>query len=488
MSSTDQHIIKLFKQRAVPDFKILQTQFVSVDGQKYSLVGQFILDTILCSHYDVFDQEGVPAEEKVAEKVYTSIAQLQITYYFEKLLHLFSEQQQKKPNQLDAIGQAFKKEHNIDIEHLLDNEQVKTLLQELIKEKHVLTNMEVLDTGQMSKFGQAWEAFWLVYESRMETLFTFREYVWNNNQNVKIQETDLHPIYQEADAVYQLFSNSLPASEPLISSVNDLIKVACQTGKAGEDDLGTSLLTPFEKFSKGFFKFSYRLLLWLLFPVSLIKFFADIPSGEASFTLPLNFLIWGIILFFAHVTDKRGRRTLISRRYAKSREERLGQNQLIRTKYFQAYEALHLKKQKEIEESYTFIGTPTIIWRILLFIGLFVILMGLVGKSDGTYDLRFLIVGIAILILRFVLPLLGFAHMEFQLRPGGLKIGNRPMIYSENIFGISAGNTGNVVMIDIGLQYRQKYKVKMAYRKDVAEQLNVWCDKHSIEFTKKFYL
>src|SRR5699024_3544592 len=101
------------------------------------------------------------------------------------------------------------------------------------------------------------------------------------------------------------------------------------------------------------------------------------------------------------------------------------------------------------------------------------------------YGYGYLTAGIIILILRIVLHLFGFEHIRFQLTSDGLKRGKKKITYFHNILELAVNPQGSIFAIDMGLQYRQKFKIKKAYRNNTKVHLKVWCDKHGLKYINK---
>src|SRR5699024_5057969 len=212
-------------------------------------------------------------------------------------------------------------------------------------------------------FEPVWDDFWDTYEERMKVLFDFRKFIWQNDKNVQVQETSLKNLYLEANEMYQLFSESLPADQPLITEMDDFLQVTEELGRVSTQENHNQLLTMFERFSMHFFQRMYQFLLWICFPVSLIVIVSKLWLDGNFTKSPFTFLVLAFVFLTAHLTDKHARKTKMTHRYKQQREARLGEHAIIRSKYYQAYQDMQVEQMKMKEEQYEFIATPTILWR-----------------------------------------------------------------------------------------------------------------------------
>lgn len=488
MTNKKNHLKKCFREQALPDFKILQSRFIKINGKSYAVVGQKTLNSFLFSFFDVFDSYGERADAERATAVYKYISMFQITELLEQMEGLLNYSN----GDTTFISQDFKGRYGEDINELLRaNDQIHSLLQELIHEKEKILNNEEWKEDHFQSFQLAWESFWDAYEPRLKILFEFREYVWEHNKNVAVQETNLQNVYQEADVMYLLFSESLPADQSFMTNIDDLIQISEELGRVSANGDNTSFLTTFERFSMHLFKSVYRIFLFVILPASLLLMVYGLFNGSYHFRTSFNVLIITFILFTVHVTDKHGRKTKMIRRFKQIRKEKLGHHQLIQTKYSKAYETIKESEQKSAESIHEFVATPTILWRgmLVVSIGMCIIGIGILAANKESHDYGYgwITVAAIILLLRIFLPFTGFANIRFQLTPDGLKRGKKAKTFLRNIFEIRVNQSGSIVAIDIGLQYRQKYKIKKEYRQKTKEQLEIWCDKHSIKFKDRLY-
>src|SRR5699024_5913554 len=107
-------------------------------------------------------------------------------------------------------------------------------------------------------------------EKRLKILFDFKNYIWENDENIHIQQTSLHSIYQEAEEMYQLFSASLSVEQPVIDDVGELIQVTGELGRISSEESDLEVLTPFERCSMYFLEKTYKSSSWMALAISLI--------------------------------------------------------------------------------------------------------------------------------------------------------------------------------------------------------------------------
>lgn len=488
MANREHDLVKYFRSQALPDFNVQQSPFIKISGQRYAVVGQTTLNSFLFSHFVVLDANGECAHEKTAATVYQYISMLQMTGLLERMQGLLDD----PTNSPTSIGEDFQAKYGKDInEGLRRNERVRSLLQHLVEEKEKVSNVEVWEADRFQPFREAWDAFWDEYEPRMNVLFDFRDYVWEQDANVAVQETNLQHVYQEADIMYLLFSETIPADQPFITNADDLIQLAGELGRVPSYDTHTRFLTTFERFSMHFFKVAYRTFFWFLFPISLLYMVYGMLHGNYNLRPPFNVLVIGFVFFVAHSVDKHGRETKIMRRFKRQRKEQLGRHPLIAGKYSEAYANVKAKEQQKAESAYAFVAIQTIWGNLMIGIGIFTFIIGLgvLGADKETHDYGYIWMAIAgiFLVLRILLPFTGLAQIHFRLDPDGLKRGKKAKTFLRNLFEIRTNQRGSKFAIDIGLQQRQKFKIKPAYRQHTKEQLEIWADKHGIKFKDRLY-
>lgn len=292
--------------------------------------------------------------------------------------------------------------------------------------------------------------------------------------------------------MYQFFSESLPAYQPFVTDINDLIQIAGELGRLSLNTDNISFLTTFERFSMHLFRVAYRTFLFIVFPVSFIFMAYGLFYGVYLFRTTFNVLIITFILFTVNLADKHGRKTKMIRRFKQTQKEQLNHHLLIQTKYSKAYVTVMENERRAAESFYQFVATPTILWRGMLVVSIVMCLIGIgilnADQESHDYGYGWITVGGFIFLIRFFLPLTRFANTRFGLAPDGIKRGKKAKTFLRNIFEISVNQGGSVIAIDIGLRYRQKYKIKEAYRQDTKKQLEIWCDRHSIEFKNEPFL
>src|SRR5690625_5577278 len=66
--------------------------------------------------------------------------------------------------------------------------------------------------------------------------------------------TSLRQVYQEANAMHQLFAKSIPVSTPFITDVDDWILFMAQLGRVHPDNKRDTGVKPFWRFLYRFFK------------------------------------------------------------------------------------------------------------------------------------------------------------------------------------------------------------------------------------------
>lgn len=492
MERHQEKLEKYFKKMALPDFSITQSPFIIINKVRYAIIGQFPLQSFLFSHFDVIDEDGYQADDHTAYKVYRYISMIQIAGFIEMMEEWFDKTIDDINDDATGIIENFNQEYKRDIlEVIQENKGIQSKLHTLSKERERLSAIDEWEENDFQAFQSAWDHFWDTYEKRLKILFDFKNYIWENDENIHIQQTSLHSIYQEAEEMYQLFSASLSVEQPVIDDVGELIQVTGELGRISSEESDLEVLTPFERFSMHFFEKTYKFSFWITLPISLIYMVTKLVIDGSFSKSPFIFLMLAIIFLTMHLTDKNDRKAKMERRIRIERQERLGQHPIIKSKYYQDYHDMQIKQMQTAEQAYEFIATPTVIWRGMLVASFITLLMG-IGLLDSDspshdYGYGYLTAGIIILILRIVLPLFGFAHIRFQLTSDGLKRGKKKITYFHNILEVAVNPQGSIFAIDMGLQYRQKFKIKKAYRNHTKGQLKVWCDKHGLNYRNKLY-
>lgn len=463
----------------------MQSQFIEINGQNYAVVGQQTLGSFLFSHYDVFDTSCGRADEEKAATIYHYISKFQMTEVLERMIELLEDVADEPP----FDHEEFAEKYGEDVAALQrENKEIRSLLHQLVYEKGMISNIEVWKVDDFQRLTEKWNAFWDVYEQRLKKLFILREYIWEHNLNVAIQETNVRNLYVEANAMYSFFSDSLSTERPVVTNIDDLIEIVGELGRVPSYGDQTRYLTPFERFSMHFFKMGYRAFLFGAVPLALIGMFV----GNISFRTVVILLFIATTLFTAHTTDTLGRRTKIMRRFKKARKKQMATHPLMRTQYATAYETVKAREQTAVESSYQFKATPTIVWRSMVILGtiMFIIGLGILGANEASYNYGYgwITVASILLLLRFILPFTRFANVRFQLTPDGLKRGKKRETYLRNILELNVNKRGSMFSIDIGMQHNQKFTIKKAYRRETIKQLEIWSDKHSLNYKTRLFL
>lgn len=475
MVNEKQKLKKYFKEQALPEFKIQQSRYITINGQSYAVVGQKTLKASFFSHYDVLDSNGNRAGE-ASTAIYKYIFMFEVTEILEQLDGLL----ESADDDLMFESTYIKRRYGEGINAVLrENDDIRSLLGPLINEKEKLSRLNTWEAGDFKSLELAWDAFWDVYEARMEILFKFRAFVWAHNENGGIKQTNLKNVYEEAELMYRLISESLSTDHVVMTRIDDVLQIAAELGRVPSDLDPMRFLATFERFSMHVFKNIYRLVLWGILPVSLICLMFDMYDFE---TISNVLFISGVFLV-AYVIFRHFRKVKLTRRFKQTRKEHLASDPLIKTQYAKAYETLKLREQEADKSIYEFVATPTLLWRGMLFAG---ITIGILGM--GVDDYGWIVTAGIILLLRFLLPLTGFANIRFQLTPEGLRFGKKAQFTMQNIIEVGVNKRGSIFIINIGLRHRQKFKIRKAYRKDSKEQIELWCDTYGLHFTEGFYL
>lgn len=339
---------KFFQIHAFPAVKVSQSHFMTVDGKAYAIVGQHVLRSPVFSHFDVLDHTGQRADDQTAETVYAHVSMLQLTTYIEQMKDKIQQSSvnERKPNNKrwmdEDIGELtrlkFKAEYGEDLNDVQrENERMLTLLQELTMQSERVSKLDHWIVDDFQDFYRAWNAFWKAYQQRMALLFKFREFLMEKNIDEEgMTGSGLRQVYLEANAMHQLFAQSIPVSIPFITDVDDWILFMAQLGRVHPDNKRDPGVKPFWRFLYRFFKQTYKLILWFIFPVSIILAIAELLSSD-DLLLVGSFLL---AFFLAYIMDKSILESGARKRSQQQRKDRLGTQSIIQRKYQQAFSLL----------------------------------------------------------------------------------------------------------------------------------------------------
>lgn len=482
MVNENQDLKKEFEPHAISDYGIYQMHFIKTNKKNYSLVGQTTTNSPLFTHFDIYDRSGYSANEKEASIVYKNMSMLSMIGFLESYDWLF----QNSNNNEVFNDELFKNIYGEDINELVqENYRFRLLLEKLISEKDKLVKKDELDANNMSGVKDAFDLFWTEYESRIQTLFKFREFLWEEDLNVAVQETNLENIYHEANTMYKLFTETLSTKQVLTGNIYDLIQILEDIGRVRIGDGDALELTPFQRFSKQFFKVGFLVLFWGILPLGLICML----FGICSSIIPLFAFAGGLFFYSADKAEIRARRIKMNKRFKAVQKERLRVHPLIRGKYSNAYKILKELEQESMEDSYQFVGTPLILLRMLVIPSIFALILGLALLSDDGEDAKYgsmwMNIAIILILLRIFLPQTKLGNTRFQLTPEGLKVGKRVVFPIEDFLKLTINKRGNVLTVDNFNVDAQKYKLKKSNKKEIKNEIEVWSDKYNVLFVDK---
>lgn len=479
-----------FQEQALPLMEILQSRFIAVNGKSYAVVGHYTADSSpIITYFDVLDEMGNRADNLTAHTVYSYMCKFPLAYHISEIKNwLYTDKKYENTNEEQTLYQGFQKESGEDLHALeQENKELQERLEELNKQTQAIEKLDDWALEHFQVFDRAWDAFWDVYEKRMETLIGFRQYIVENNANVVVTKTHWNDVYQEADIMFRLFSESIPVSEPFITNANDFIQLNEQLGRVSPGKEPPHLLTRFDRISRRVFSQAYKVILGGFFPVSILLLLMNV------FTVLIVLVVAGIgvTFFIAEAADKPARQKLVAERYQQHRARMLKNQPIIQNKYktaFTAYQQMAIQKES-LEQSYEFVVGYARLMRWLTGIGLVIFILGAGPILDGVsmeYSYGYVYVGSAILIIRIILPHTPIGQRRPRLWEDTLALDKRRKLEVKDISFMKLSRRGSILTIEMSNSLQlMKYKVKKTYRQETRKQLQIWCDRNKVYLVEK---
>lgn len=239
---------RAFKKHHDKLYQTVQSKPVRMEGSTdgfterstYVLVGEMRLkESVLPSHFDVFDEVGESVDEIVGQSVHTFLARITLIEEMrrlrEYLRHVVNIQGSDVTNHLTIKQEA-------DVVYLTEKiEVIMVKLTSLIERVDQITRKPVLDSDDLHGLENDWNAFWELYEKRMRALI----YVYTHNKAPK-KNGIVKDLWEEAKFVATLYRSLAPLPhETDIATFDELITHTYQFGRLRQHDL------PLEQANKG---------------------------------------------------------------------------------------------------------------------------------------------------------------------------------------------------------------------------------------------
>ncbi|AXF56046.1 hypothetical protein [Salicibibacter kimchii] len=442
----------------------------------------------IISYFDVLDEFGNRADEQTAHTVYAYMAKFPLAYRLGAIkdwLHTDREYEDTDENRF--FYESFKKETGEDLRSLeKENDELQRRLAALVKQTQMIEQMDDWAVDRFQEFDRAWDAFWAIYEKRLETLIDFRQFIVENNANVVVTHTHWNNIYQEANAMFCLFSESIPARPPFITNADDFIQLNEQLGRALPDEDPPHLFTRFDRISRRIFSRAYKLILGGLLPISILLMFLNAVSAGIVYAVTGI----GIMFFIAEAADKPARKRLVAERYQQHRAEVLENQPIIQKKYKWAFTAYQqaTRQKRSLEDSYEFVVGYARLMRWLTGIGLVIFILGagpILENNPMEYSEGYVYVGSAILVIRFLLPHTPIGQRRLRLWEDTLALDKRRELKKKDILLMKLSRRGSILTIQTDLAQPLKYKVKKSYRQETRKKLQIWSDRNNVWLIEK---
>lgn len=423
---------KQFQKYAFPGFKVTHGPFITVEDKMYMVVGQNMFQSPLYSHFDVLDLNGERADEQTAEMVFVYSSMIQITSYLKQLENKVEKSRANERTLNDdlwmgidiewMVRSRFKKEYGEDFNKLKRiNRKILPLFQELQTRAEELSKSENLTIDSFQDFTQAWSTFWKGYEERMSFLFTFRNFLQEKNiQEETMAGSGFYHVYQEANAIYSIFSESIPMESPFIKDIDDLIVCTAQLGRVQPEKKYETGVKPIWNISYRFFSQVYKLIKYI-FPVPIILVFLGVLSTYELVKIALVF----ITFLLPYLINKNVLKSLLKKQMQQKRIKLLGRLPIVQTKYQQAFFAWkHAEEERQrTTHCYEFQAKTARVQNILMGTGLVIFLFGIVTRQAvQEYTMWYIGIGAGLIVLGAFL--LKWSWMNIQVWPDKIIVGN----------------------------------------------------------------
>src|SRR5690625_740190 len=476
----DRILVKTFRPVALPGFRISQTIFISNNGQLYCVICQKTFHSPLYTHFVVIDSYGDVTEDRFALKIYEKMSRLNIIQYFQKKQIRFATKPIDSDKTKSLTKDFISTDEQLIIQLLKEGQQMTERFFALEKEASKLFKKETWTFADFADFDKQWRRFWTAYDKRLQHLFTFRESVIMNAQTNDLKNERLHTLFNEANELYQLFVDTVPFEDSLITNVNHFIQLHYELGRtktahtrrytAHKSDVNVYY---FVKFG---FVISLILVLW-----TLIRF----VTGNGGFLIFLAMLVIAMFFFSIRIGNEVGMLRLIEKRLKELRKKRLSSTKTIERLYQRPFRQMQEAPSTTLP-MFKFDGALVKVPRWIIGIGGGLIIIGLLffrlQETHPLVPVGYLFFGILFIIGGILLPRMKLMQRTFILKDHEIQIGKHTYT-REDIVQIKLSKRGKQIKVRLRTHPDPiPYRIDSSKGETINSQIKTWCHLHFVNY------
>lgn len=295
---------KNFRSNAIPVFRIEHTRWFAIKGGVYQVLGQKTTASSLLTNYQVIDQEGNEAPQKIAEEVYTYVTKIQLLTEIVFLRTLIEDQKKALKNKMSQyLIKQYEEKTGEKLERFIStNKSLASLLftahETLSAAKDEKTPW---DMKQLRALTDHWEQVRKAYEKRIPQLQAFHQFIHDEQLAGEKLPAGLDELYEEADTLLNIFAEAIHVDPKHLTNLNHFIAIHSSAGYYTEAEADQKAVSITGKLSHAFLsKYSYFLVL-ILSIIIVWKFGLHLLTGMGIGYL---FILSGIAHFFRNTTLK----------------------------------------------------------------------------------------------------------------------------------------------------------------------------------------
>ncbi|WP_062051076.1 hypothetical protein [Bacillus sp. JCM 19034] len=279
---------KAYKSKSLPVYPIFQSQEVEIRGQRFVMVGQYLLPhSPFFSRFDLLDQQLTSINHEAGKEVYEILARLQVMPLMQKL---------KAPLEAQKGMEIENIQNEID-EVLVGHSNITRMvlaLEQLSDYAVSLRGKPILEECDHEPFQEKWQAFWTLYEERssylrrMSPQFVEKKSLFQ--EATQAEQKLFSALLEEAWVLNQLFTCLAPSEEAQFNTIDELIEWSYKLGRINPGDELDVALTKFEWISYKPLKLLLLFFYWIVMPLILIIFVIEFTFEVLLFPAIVLFL------------------------------------------------------------------------------------------------------------------------------------------------------------------------------------------------------
>lgn len=465
---------KAFRAHMLEIFPLYQSKKVEIAGQRYTVIGQFLLEgSPLYTQFDVVNEYCESTDKESGKQIFLFVTMHQIaSTVFPTLQNLLEEQRKRQdPSATTAI-------ENNDLKFLLSTkgelDKIIHSLEVTVEQARQMQKVNIWSESDLEALQQKWNVCWEIYAKRMEPLLRLAVLAKKDERlllaSMSVAEQQwIKALLREASLIAQLSSSLAPTEEPIFKRMDELMEASYQLGRVTQQETPTIKLKSSEKVLYRLLTFFMKCFFFVIFPLILLIVMID------GFSYSLLFLP-GMYIFVYSPIFKQYKQKL---QRQKSFEIQLKNKQLLfPVNGFDSKEALKKPTSPEIlntKEMYSVKGSLLNIGLAAMYvtISIFVVMICFWFVSGWGNETKItLIITIIAAVFSMLLPYLKISQKQITLYDNYVVIGKsqfyanqiKEVIWDEQKGNLKLEHTDHDVSSELVINKEERKKTTAALR------------------------